>query len=201
MLRGRGRGARQPRAGREGDPWQAGPDPWQEQGEGDDDDEDDFDQDGQERPPDQRSRLCRSTEGTYQQVYFFRLIGDKNAKVQFVDTGRVVTVRRSKLGEFDADVIGFCHFVGEGEAGSDSGITMTTSKTSTSQLTTTSAAAASKVSEKGSGKSQGEFRGGAAPLPPTNNGSAPFRTYRTDVRVWKKLATPYMPAAEMALRL
>ena len=38
-------------------------------------------------------------------------------------------------------------------------------------------------------------------MPPTNNGSLPFRTYRTDVRVWKKLAAPYMPPAEMALRL
>ena len=201
MMRGRGRAAPQSRAGRRGDPWQDGQDPWRqysddppEEGAGDDSDED-----GSEQPPDQRSRLYRSTDGTCQHVYFIRLAGDKNAKVQFVDTGRVVTVRRNKLGEFDADMVGCCHFMGEGEAGSDSGGTITTSKTSTSRLTTTSAAAASKVSDKGSGK--GKYRGGTAPMPPTNNGAVPFRTYRIDVRVWKKLATPYMPPAEMALRL
>ena len=92
--------------------------------------------------------------------------------------------------------------MGEGEAGSDFGGTANTSKTSTSRtsrLTTTSAAG--KGSEKGSGKTQGKYRGGTAPLPPNNNGSTVFSTFRTDVRVWKKLASPYMPPAETAVRL
>ena len=135
-MRRRGREDRPLRADREGDPWQDGRDSWAHE----DDDGDDADEDVRDQSVDPRSRLYRSTEGTYQHVYFIRLVGDKHAKVQFVETGRVVTIRRSKLGEFDADTVGFHHFTGEGEAGSDSGGTATTSKTSTScasRLTTT----------------------------------------------------------------
>ena len=194
VLLGKGRGRRADRP----DPWQGEHDPW---GRNQDDHDDDEGDDGDEDQPDATSRLYRSIEGIYQHVKFIRVVGEKMAKVQFVDTGRVVTVQRSKLGEFDEDVVGCSHFVGEGEAGSDSGGTAATSKTATSRLTTTSAAEAALGSAKGQGKVSGKYRGGTAPLAPINNGSVVFRTYRNDVRVWNKLAAPYMPISEMALRL
>ena len=101
--------SRRPHRHRDGaDPWQGeGSDPWGRT-PGDDDDDDEGDEEDQ--PADATSRLYRGTDGTYQHVKFIRIIGDRKAKVQFVDTGRVVTVRRSKLAEFDEDMIRASHF-------------------------------------------------------------------------------------------